>query len=148
MGARGEDLEEVLPLLCGFLKDEDPWLRGQAANALRFMRGRAAPAMPALLKALDTRDVPDPALAKSIRLGIIAALEGIGPGAKDAVPVLIEIAECPKNEPDERRRAVSALGHIGSAAKRAIPLLTKITVEKNDPGLRQTALWALQQLKQ
>jgi HEAT repeat protein len=148
MGACGDEFtKEVLPILSGFLKDEDPWLRAQAAGALSNMRVHAAPAMPALLEALDTRGVTDPALAKNIRLSVMSALWGIGPGAKDAVPVLIEIAQSQKNDPAERRYAVSALGSIGEAAKQAIPLLKRIMVAEKDFGLRQSAQSAVRLLE-
>ncbi len=149
IGGTGDDFtKDVLRILIGFLKDkEDPRLRSRAAWGIYQMRAKAAPAVPALLEALDTRDVTDPAVARNIRLAVLNAFFGVGPGAKDAVPMLIEVAQSPKYHPEERRYAVSALGKIGPAAQEAIPLLTRITVEKTDPGLKQAAQWALQQLR-
>jgi HEAT repeat protein len=140
--------KEALQILVGFLKDkEDFRLRGMGTLALYRMGAKAEPAMPALLQALDTKDVADPAVAKTMRLKVMSVFYTIGPGAKDAVPVLIEIAQSPKYDLEERRSAISALGRIGLAAKDAIPVLTNITAEKNAFELWQTARWALQQIK-
>jgi HEAT repeat protein len=61
-----------------------------------------------------------------LRRGAASALGSIGPGAKDAVPDLINALN---NDIDEnvRWRSAEALGKIGADAKEAIPLLAGLT---------------------
>jgi HEAT repeat protein len=84
-----------------------------AADAL----GRiGAPAVPALMEALQSSDV-------QVRVKAADVLGRMGPDANDAVPALIRLLD----DPDERVRktATRALGRIGPSAKAAVPVLMR-----------------------
>jgi hypothetical protein len=84
-----------------------------AADAL----GRiGAPAVPALMEALQSSDV-------QVRVKAADVLGRMGPDANDAVPELIRLLD----DPDERVRktATRALGRIGPSAQAAVPALMR-----------------------
>jgi len=102
-----------VPALAAMLDDDaHPAGRVEAARVVGSLGPGAAPAVPALARAL--RD-PDPAL----RLEVVTALEKIGPGAGPAVPALVEALE----DASVRWRVPDALGSIGPTASVATPRL-------------------------
>jgi HEAT repeat protein len=87
-----------------------PYTRNRAAYAIGGMGAAAAPAVPALIKALSD---PEPA----VRFPVCIALREIGPAAKEAVPALMKAL-------DDRNDDVAAM------ARKA---LIKITGEDPRP---------------
>jgi HEAT repeat protein len=97
-----EALKLVVPALSRALKDDVVKVRVSAAEALRRIGPKAAPAVPALIEAIRaSRPEPSRTGRANLRLNLrddnmpmaaIQALGAIGPGAKAAIPVLTEIA--------------------------------------------------------
>ena len=85
----------------------------------------SAAAVPALLEAWQR---PQAFELRDIRLFVAQALRNIGPGAKEAVPVLIEALQ--DEDTGGRCLAVEVLGAMGTEARPAVPLLFKAL---NDP---------------
>ena len=83
------------------LKAQAPYTRNGAAYQLAHMGPAAAPAVPALIEALQD---PSPA----VRYPVTVALREIGPAAKAAVPALKKVMEDDVND------------EIAAAAKKAI----------------------------
>ena len=78
-----------------------------------------------------------------VQLRALGALEEIGPGAKSAIPVLIEMLN--GNNKFMRENAAKALGSIGPEARTAIPALEKML---KDPEMANRiaagkALWQI-----
>lgn len=146
MAADSNDPTIVALLEALNLKSCSAHSRQTAARNLGRMGAAAAPAVPALVAALD--DPVDqvcleiakalgrigssamPRLLEALqaahgpfRLTLLVALGEIGPGAEAAVPRLIELLE--DEDPTVRREAALTLGQIGSAARDAIPALLR-----------------------
>ncbi|MGE5230108.1 MAG: HEAT repeat domain-containing protein [Deltaproteobacteria bacterium] len=90
------------------LKADAPYTRNGAAYELAHMGPKAAPAVPALIEALQ-----DP--AASVRYPVTIALREIGPAAKAAVPALTKVAEEDLND-EVSASALQALRKIDPAA--------------------------------
>lgn len=107
----GSDALAVVGPLGTALKDRDLNVRYYAAQALSRMGAAAAPAVPALVGALDAHPDRDPDLEgppryyKDARAVAAEALGAIGPAAKAAVPRLREVAA--KDEAAEVRSAAA-----------------------------------------
>jgi len=99
------------------LKDNNLNTRYYAASALKRMGAAAAPAVPALIGALDTHPSREPDLEgppryyKDARSVAAEALAAIGPAARAALPKLREVAE-KDDEPEVRDAAAEALKRI------------------------------------
>ena len=79
-----EDASGTVDYLAMALRDQDPWVRWQAAKGLRRMGEKAKPASLALASAVTTD--PD----GRVRLVCVQAIERIGEGAIMAHPALIK----------------------------------------------------------
>ncbi len=117
----------------------DPMARHYATLIIYRMGPKAAPAVPALVAALgaagDTED--DLAFCHEAQM----ALAAIGPGAKDAVAVLIESLGS-----DNRKvhgSACYALGKIGPAAVAAVPKLQETAQQLDGDSGKVGSIWAL-----
>jgi HEAT repeat protein len=131
--ALGEKKRAALPALSKALNDEDVEVRRVAASSLERIGQEAAPAVPALTKAL--RDVDG-----QVRQNATSALSIIGPPARTAVPQLVECME--KDPlPSVRQGAAAALGRIGETGP-AVRVLTE-GVTDPDMDLRVAACDAL-----
>ncbi len=111
--------------------------RGQAVGQLGFFGTNAKPAIPALLKALRSRDEP--------LLGAAAgALVRIQAEAKVAVPALIEgaVDSLGRGQPD----VVEALGDYGAEAKAAVPVLIKLLKDRSSKDIRTAVPAALKKI--
>lgn len=99
---------------------------------------RARIVVPELIRILQNENEERP-----VRSLALLALEGMGPAAADAVPVLIELL--PKNTP----AVMKTLGGIGPAAQAAVPVLIKI-FEGNDSLVVDAAeaLWRINKYPQ
>jgi HEAT repeat protein len=99
------------------LKDTNLNARYYAAQALKGMGPAAAPAVPALIDALDTHPSREPDLEgpprdyKDARWVAADALAAIGPAAKGALPRLREVA-ARDDQPEVRAAAAEAIKKI------------------------------------
>ena len=93
-----------LSQLIADLKAQAPYTRNGAAYELAHMGPAAAPAVPALIEALE-----DPAAA--VRYPVTVALREIGPAAKAAVPALKKVMKDDINDEvaDGAKRAIRAI---------------------------------------
>ena len=101
------------------LSDPNPNTRYQAVKNLGHMGRSAAPAVPALVKALEDDD-------RRIMKEAMLALRSIG---GPAVPALIKALSHAQH--DVREQAALALGKMGPPANQAIPALVKILDDTN-----------------
>ncbi len=98
------------------LQDKDALVRQEALEALATLGSKAAPAAPAVVKALDD---PIPA----VRMAALNALGKLGPAAKEAVPVLTRGMK--DRNMEYRLAAIRVLGTIGTAARDAVPAMAE-----------------------
>lgn len=109
--------EEQAKIFIRKLASSDPQERHRATQGLRAMEAKAAPAVPALAKALsDTNE--------AVRHGAVLALAEIGPQAAAAVPELRKLLSAQDYE--LVLAAVRALAKIGPKASPAIPDLFQL----------------------
>ena len=74
------------------------------------------------------------------------AIGKVGPGAKDAVPALIDALK--DKESGVRGSACFALGEIGPAASAAIPALSRVVTQDEDPEVRRAAALAIGKIQE
>ncbi len=159
-----EGLQVALPALQAGVADADVRARRAAIDVLETLGPAAAPAAPALIKALADPDrfvrwaaartlgatgpvesaSAVPALARLLRdqdldlsMAAARALESFGPAAKAAVGDLIKSLTA--SDAEMRKAAMRALVGIGTDARPAIPALSATLVEDQDPRVRQLA---------
>jgi len=86
------------------LKAQAPYNRNMAAYEISFLGPAAAPAVPALIDALQDQEA-------SVRYPVTIALREIGPAAKAAVPALKKVYEDDLNDEvaSSARRAIKAI---------------------------------------
>lgn len=123
----GREAEAAVPLLAELMANDEPHAVSLAAGALGRIGSRAAPAVPRIIERLG-------------RLGgypvfdaerVVDAVGEIGPGARLAVPSLLELialaaASRPSNDDAWRRlaeRAAVALARVGLADKKVLGAL-------------------------
>lgn len=175
--AASEELDRAepavaVPVYAAALGGDDPVARELAAIRLAPLGIDAAPALDALLRALDDPapvvkvnagaalsilDDPRaaqavPALARllkgqpeSIAETAAVALGNFREQAAEAVPALIEALSA--EQPELRRAAASALGYIGASAEPAIPTLERLAAEDKEESVRAAAAEALKTLR-
>ena len=124
--------DKAVPGLINGLKFKN--VRGRAAEVLGRIGEGAAPAVPALIEAMED-ERPD------VRREVLFTLGSIGPQAKAAVAV----ARKALADPDQsvRYSAVWALGRIGPDASVALPDLEKDVCDTNDPYFGSVCAWAM-----
>ena len=166
LGEVGPANDKVVPALIEALQHNDSFTREMAAEAVGVIGPRASVAVPALIAELQhgSSRASDalvrigaasvPALIEFIRTqnepyasGLQLAIETvgkIGPGAKDAVPVLI--AKLDSENTQVSYRAAEALGNIGPAAHAAVPALRSKASGK-ESLLRSGAVAALENIE-
>jgi len=148
--------ELIIPAVIEMIQTDSSDLnRGTAVTLLCGMKEKAAPAVPALIKALDDvkarqhvaasiHQIGDPAKPaiprlnellndsdRAARADAAKGLGGFGPAAAEAVPALIETLKTDKND-TVRREVANALGKIGAPASEAMPTLRELA--KTGPG--------------
>ena len=125
----------ALPLLIEVIERQmdDPELVRDAEAALEGMGADAAPAVPALIKALQSQD-------ENVVMGAARTLGIIGSAAKAAVPELRKMLG--HTNPTVRAHAASSLGDFGSVASAAVDDLLKAT-QDSDSQVRREAVEAL-----
>ncbi len=135
LGNYDPPVKEAVPVLASLLAARDEMTSSYAASALGDMKTAALPALPDLIKCLETHP------QNKTREDAAKAIGDIGPKASAAVPALIKAG---KNDkwPSVRKTAVTAIGEMGPAAKEAIPMLRK-ALESPDDWMRLAARNAL-----
>jgi HEAT repeat protein len=133
LGDIGEPRQAVLSALCRALRDERPWRRGGAAQALGRLKAKAGPAVPTLLGLLRRG-------AADQRCNALDALGAVGPVTPEVVPAVVAALR----DPDERNRgyAANALIALGVRAKGAVPALVDM-LHSRDGWVRWRAVGAL-----
>jgi HEAT repeat protein len=125
------DANEVLPTFVRLLNTEESW---RAAYALSQMRDTAAPAVPALIRAMRREIAPRPFRSPP---SVTFALGHIGP---PAIPALIETLH--DKNPLLRLNAAMALGIMEETAAPATPALLELASD-HDTDVRQAVALAL-----
>jgi CubicO group peptidase (beta-lactamase class C family) len=115
------------------LADADPFVAGDAAEALRGIGARCVPAL--------SRALEDP--RENVRLGAAIALGKLGREAHAAVPALGRALS--DRMANVRWCAVNALGAVGAAAAPAVPALRE-TLHDGDEDVRRGAALALERI--
>lgn len=161
---------EAIPTLLQALKDEDPYVRAIAADALGNFPENADRIVPSLVVALQDEDsyvraeaarsletigpasiVALPRLIallddedRHVRLTVLGALESLGSKAADAIPQLVEVHN---KDQDELNRAVAlrVLSKIDAEGKSVLPLLL-LALEDPNPQTRRIAAESLGEL--
>ena len=128
-------LKEAAPVLGSLLMFHDERTSSGAASALGSMKAAALPALPDLIRALETHS------QNSTRESAAKAIGDIGPKASSAVGALTKAAQNDK-WPSVRQAAVTALGEMGPAAREAIPMLRE-SLKSPDDWMRLAARNAL-----
>jgi len=123
--------DKAVPGLIRMLRYES--VRPLAAATLAQIGSSAAPAAPALAKAL-------PGSGVEAQREILLALGAIGSEAKEAVPAVKKLLDA--SDPQVRYGAVYALGKIGPASKPAVERL-QANLTSEDAFYRLTSAWAL-----
>jgi len=145
LGLMGDKAMPAIPVLVAALEDESeaPGVRSEAAEALG--RLKYEPAVPALIKMLEQKDLRwGKYTASDLRKSVVRALGYIGLQAKAAVPTLIETLK--DEEAYVRKCAADALGSMGPQAKAAGPAL-KEALEDDDRNVRRSAADALKKIE-
>ncbi|MHC4251099.1 MAG: HEAT repeat domain-containing protein, partial [Planctomycetota bacterium] len=133
------------------LKNTDPKARRKAFLSLRRLGPAANAAVPALIEALEDRDLnvryptSRPSVRTSESTAAAGALGRIGPDARDAVPALAQALK--DTDIFLRANAAEALGKIGPAAREAVPALVAASKD-TIPYVRGKAEAALKQIGQ
>jgi len=109
-------------------------VRQQAAEALGRIGEPAAPAVPALIDAMDDE-------RPEVRREVLFALGSIGPQAKPAVGAARKALS--DADPSVRYSAVWALGRIGPDAAEALDELEKDVCNTDDPYFGSVCAWAM-----
>jgi HEAT repeat protein len=140
----------AVPALIELLKQKDEFLRAFAAITLGRMGPPAEDAVPVLVELINIKESKENNQKKgggysggtvvtiSPMVGgtYVAALGGIGPKAKSAVPTLIEAAKEPV---PMRLIAIDAIAGVGPEAAAAVPLLIGFLEDKDFPVRMQAA---------
>lgn len=169
-GSGPQDWQNALPTLAAAVTDQDLRARLTAIDVLETLGPAAAPAAPALVRALADSNqfvrwaaartlgkigpvealTAVPALGKlladpelDVRLAAAATLERYGPDAQTTVPALIKALT--SRETDMRVAATRTLATIGIPAQAAIPALTAALADP-EPHVRKSAVEALDKL--
>jgi HEAT repeat protein len=125
----------AIPALTRGLKDCEVLARLTALDALETLGVDAAPAAPALVKALCDPD-------RFVRWASARILGRIGAVQVDtAVPALVHLLD--DSDLDLRRAATVALGRFGPAARAAIPALIRALLTATDAEMRIAVIHSL-----
>lgn len=114
LGAIGPSASPAVPMIAQLLGDADFTTRSFAIGALGGIGAASADAMPQLLKLFGETSHKDE---------LLRAFQGIGPGAKLAVPNLIALMDQAKVD---RYKVLQALEKIGPGAEAAVPAVLEI----------------------
>lgn len=118
-------VKEAVPVIAALLRTREENTSSAAASALGDMKVAALPALPDLIKTLETH------AQNKTREYAAQAIGEIGPRASSAVPALMKAGRGDK-WPAVRKAAVSALGEMRDAAREAIPMLREQLTSTDD----------------
>ncbi len=133
----------TIPALTRVLNDKSNSVRCTAAKSLVSL-GASEKAVPAMIEMLQDQTAdPDRKRARTFdRRSAIEVLERIGPGARAAVPALVEAMK--DNDPQVRVHAAAVLLSLGEPAV-ALPVLRAVQADgTEDSSLRSIAITALE----
>lgn len=125
LGNFSPPVKEAVPVLASLLADRDKYTSKAAASALGDMGAAALPALPDLIRCMETHPLNE------TRENAAEAIGEIGVAASAAVPALIKAGRDDK-WPAVRKAAVSALGEMREAAREAIPMLREQLTSADD----------------
>jgi HEAT repeat protein len=129
-------LDRTLEALVAGLSDPVPRVRLATIDVLETMGKTAAPAAPALVRALSDSN-------RFVRWAAARTLGRMAPAdAREAVPALARLIN-PWEDLSVRLAAITTLGQYGSEARSAVPVLAS-AVGKSDVELRMAAIKALE----
>lgn len=134
----------ALPVLLKALRDADPFVRGEAAIALGWMGPQGAPAVSALMAAIDSfRPV-----SRQARSHHHSESEIHGHGnSKTVTPPAPPVQDDNANSADTARVcAIQALGRIGKSADLAATMLEEIAAGESEP-FKAAAEMSLRQVR-
>ncbi|HMF17130.1 MAG TPA: HEAT repeat domain-containing protein, partial [Gemmataceae bacterium] len=126
----------ALPVLLEALSNKNATLRMQAAHALAQTRRETEKVLPILVEGLKNKDV-------SVRQQAVQALASMGNLAKEAAPALIDALR--DQDINLRQQAVYALRNIQADPEIAVPALAKILKEDANNSVRIAAIQVLSQ---
>jgi HEAT repeat protein len=129
-------LAPAAPRLAEALQDPDSNVRIQAAIALALIAPNDNRAVPILVQLLDGADRP-------LREAALAALDGMGEGAKNAAPTVGRVLAT-DNDPHAAAQAAHVLGSTAGAA--ACEPLARAIADSKDSFVRQSAVTAMGRL--
>lgn len=129
------DPAQVTPVLIAELKDADPGVRANVADALAALGPGVVP------RVAETVSQPD------LRMIALATLRRLGLDGKEAGPALeaainAELAKGDKGDNTFVMEAVATLGAIGAATGKQIPLADKL-LASDDPQVHRAAIYLL-----
>lgn len=147
-----ETEEEKIDRYIEDLGDQDHSLASQAALKLSQMVPQAKRALPALIEALSSLEIPESgpeeeeggsevSEERNCQSHYIAAIEALGPAPKNAVPPLSKGLEA--RDDYTRKLAASALGKMGRAAGPAVPRLIALLKREKRADVADAAVVAL-----
>lgn len=142
LGKMGRKAKVALPVAVDFLHHpQNIVLQQDAARFIGELGPDGAPAVPALIKILKSRNLRHISLKREAAI----AVGRIGPSAKAAIPALIENLTCKYLGPGYA--SAQALGKFGPAAREAIPHLKDVVRNSKGSQTRIEAALALWRLE-
>lgn len=141
----------AVPALIELLKQKDDRMRVFAATTLGRMGPPAEDAVPVLVELINSKESKERRQNRGgggysggtvVTISLmgdgtyVAALGGIGPKAKSAVPTIMEVAKEPV---PMRLIAIDAIAGVGPEAAAAVPLLIRFLDDKDFPVRSQAA---------
>jgi len=173
LGGIGHDAADAVPALINTLKDDEPRIRHEAAIALtKISEGNIKEALPILIDGLNGND------GTGVQSRSAEALAKMGPAAKDAIPVLLEVLETANGlakcniafaltqiskshveiginalieelgNEDASMVAVGYLGDLGQVAKTALPKLKEMSEKERIDYVRVAILNAISKIEE
>jgi HEAT repeat protein len=147
LGNLGSEVQGVVPVLVDALKDREKAVVQAAAEALARTGAEGVKALTELVKEKRTD--------ATARKTAVESLGKIGPPAKEAVPVLVEVLKSATGRrPDQttlklRLEIVVTLGQIGPDAKEAVATLEELKVDRTirDRPFKMAIQQALRQIQ-
>lgn len=133
--------KKALPKIIAMMKDKNAAIRHKAIGVIVELGPEAKEAVPALIEALSDPDPGIPGKISSVRAYAMLALRQIGPEAKEAADILLKLNDLKDEE--LKGIALAALTKIIPKDKRLMPLLLLTLKNKETPGLRASAAFAL-----
>lgn len=133
--------KKALPQVIAMMKHKSAVIRHKAIGVIFDFGPDAKEAVPALIEALNDPDPGIPGKVGSVRAYAMMALRQIGPEAKEATEILLKLNDLKDEELKEL--ALGALTKIAPKDKKLMPLLLQTLKNKETPGLRAAAAFAL-----